>query len=47
MYVGLCLSVCVCVCARTCGLLRVVTHEAEPASLLLTVAKQIKETHLL
>ena len=38
---------CVCVCVFTCGLLRVVTHEAEPASLFLTEAKQVKETNLL
>lgn len=35
---------CVCV---TCGLLGVVAHEAEPTSLLLAVAKQVEETHLL
>lgn len=35
-------SVCV-----TCGLFGVVAHEAEPTSLLLAVAKQVEETHLL
>lgn len=42
-----CIGVCVCVPALTCGLLRVVTHEAKPAPLLFTVPKQVKETHLL
>lgn len=37
---------CVCV-SCTCGLLRVVAHEAEPRPLLLAVAKQVEEPHLL
>lgn len=36
-----------CTNVFTCGLLRVTTHETEPAGVLLTVAEQIKETHLL
>lgn len=31
----------------TGGFLRVVAHEAKPTSLLLTVAKEVKEAHLL
>lgn len=40
------LSVHICVCVYTCSFLRVVTHEAEPASFLLTVSKQVEEAHL-
>lgn len=44
MYKWICVCVCVFVC--TCGLLRVVTHEAEPAFLFLAVSKQVEETHV-
>lgn len=40
------LSVHICVRVCTCSFLRVVTHEAEPASFLLTVSKQVEEAHL-
>ena len=46
--VSVSVSVCVLCCVVcTCGLLGVVTHEAEPVLLFLAEAKQVKETHLL